>query len=268
MHQSISPAALHVSALWLYPVKSLGGIAVTQAKVLAKGFEYDRRWMLIDGNNQFITQRVYHQLALIKLSQDAAGFMLHFGSQQMLLPLNEHKPEPITAVIWDDTVEVFEVSDAHSKWFSDILQMPCKLVFFPDDKPRPVDPNYALQHDHVSLADAYPILIIGQSSLDDLNSRLDMAIPMNRFRPNIVFEGGVAFEEDNWKLFNIGDASFAGVKPCARCVLTTIDQETAAQGVEPLATLSTYRKQGNKVLFGQNVLPLTVGNTISIGDTN
>jgi uncharacterized protein YcbX len=266
MHQQSSVADLRVAELWIYPVKSLGGIAISQAKVLAKGFEYDRRWMLIDAQHQFITQRVHHQLALIKLWQDAAGFMLHYGSLQMLLPLHQHKSEPIDASIWNDTVEVFEVSDTHSAWFSEILQMPCKLVFFPDDKPRPVDADFALNDDQVSLADGYPILIIGQASLHDLNSRLKTPVPMNRFRPNIVFEGGQAFEEDDWKRFTIGDTSFAGVKPCARCVVTTVDQETGAKGVEPLATLSKYRKYGNKVLFGQNVLPLSHGNFISIGN--
>jgi len=103
--------------------------------------------------------------------------------------------------------------------------------------------------------------------LDDLNSRLQTPVPMNRFRPNIVVEGGKAFDEDCWQHFTIGDAAFAGVKPCARCVLTTVNQETGEQGVEPLATLSKYRKTGNKVLFGQNVLPLTLGQLIRIGDS-
>jgi uncharacterized protein YcbX len=209
---------------------------------------------------------VHHHLALIKLSQHDEGFILRYGNNELLLPFNEHISDAIVATIWDDTVEVFEVSKAHSAWFSDVLNMPCKLVFFPDDKPRPVDPDYALQHDHVSLADGYPILVIGQSSLDDLNSRMDVSIPMNRFRPNIVFEGGVAYEEDGWKQFEIGKSSFVGVKPCARCVLTTINQATGEKGVEPLATLNTYRRQGNKVLFGQNVLPITIGNTINTGD--
>lgn len=267
MQETNNTAALRVSELWMYPVKSLGGIAVPQAKVLAKGFEYDRRWMLIDERNQFITQRVLHQLALFKLSFHQHGFMLHHAGHEMLLPLHEHTSEPITATIWDDAVEALEVSAAHSAWFSAQVGLSCKLVYFPEAHTRKVDATYALNSDEVSLADGYPILLVGQSSLDDLNSRLQTPVPMNRFRPNIVIEGGKAFDEDCWQRFTIGDAAFAGVKPCARCVLTTVNQETGEQGVEPLATLSKYRKTGNKVLFGQNVLPLTSGNTICIGDS-
>jgi uncharacterized protein YcbX len=128
-----------------------------------------------------------------------------------------------------------------------------------------VEENYARNNDHVSLADAYPLLIIGQSSLDDLNGRMKSPLPMNRFRPNIVFTGGKAFEEDEWSNFQIGNARFAAVKPCSRCVLTTVDQETGVKGPEPLVTLATYRKKENHIYFGQNLLVLEPGR-ISLGD--
>jgi uncharacterized protein YcbX len=153
-------------------------------------------------------------------------------------------------------VEVFEVVGEYSQWFSQRLAMNCRLVYFPESKSRLVDVKYRLDNDHVSLADGYPFLIIGQSSLDDLNSRLEDIVPMNRFRPNFVFTGGHPFEEDNWRIFSIGNNRFAGVKPCGRCVLTTVDQETAVRGVEPLATLSTFRKVNNKINFGQNLIAL------------
>ncbi|HSC55472.1 MAG TPA: MOSC N-terminal beta barrel domain-containing protein [Phnomibacter sp.] len=259
-------SAFHISELWLYPVKSLGGIAMDEAKLLPKGFEHDRRWMLIDENNACITQRVFPQLALFKLSFHEIGFVITCRDVKIILPIGLYEQEEIMAQIWDDTVEVFEVSAAHSAWFSSILKMPCRLVYFPDSKPRPVDPDYAKRQEQVSLADAFPMLIIGQSSLDDLNSRLDVAVPMNRFRPNIVFTGGAAFEEDGWIQIEMGANVLNVVKPCARCVLTTVDQDTAEKGLEPLATLSSYRKQGNKVMFGQNVLPVTIEHSIRIGD--
>jgi uncharacterized protein len=145
------------------------------------------------------------------------------------------------------------------------LQMNCKLVYFPESNPRAVDPNYKVNDEHVSLADAYPFLIIGQSSLDDLNSKLPEPLPMNRFRPNFVFTGGEPYEEDLWRNFSIGSNRFIGVKPCARCVLTTVNQATAEKGPEPLRTLSLYRKKDSKVLFGNNVVTVDEGD-VRVGD--
>jgi len=130
---------------------------------------------------------------------------------------------------------------------------------------RFVDTDYAKNDETVSFADAYPFLIIGQSSLDDLNSRLDTPILMNRFRPNFVFIGGDPFCEDNFEAFSIGQVRFKGVKLCARCVLTTVEQETAIKGAEPLKTLSTYRVKRNKVMFGQNLFAFDTG-TVKVGD--
>jgi uncharacterized protein YcbX len=144
--------------------------------------------------------------------------------------------------------------------------MHCRLVFLPESNERLVDPLFAPHQHWVSLADGYPILLISQASLDDLNSRLHDPVPMNRFRPNIVVSGTHAFDEDHWRHFEISGIPFSGVKPCARCVMTTIDQDSAVKGNEPLATLNTYRKRNNKVLFGQNVLPLDEG-VIRVGDT-
>jgi hypothetical protein len=143
--------------------------------------------------------------------------------------------------------------------------MACRLVYFPEENSRPVDPRYKVNGEQVSLADAYPFLIIGQSSFEDLNSKLQEPVPMNRFRPNFVFTGGKPFEEDTWRNFSIGSTRFVGVKPCDRCVLTTVNQETGQKGVEPLKTLTSYRKRDNKVYFGQNLVALD-HKRIQIGD--
>jgi uncharacterized protein YcbX len=253
-----------VSEIWIYPVKSLGGIRLSSAKVLPKGLEHDRRWMLIDGDNKFMTQRIYPMMALFKLSFVSGNFMIRHSDQSIDLPFS-HDDNLITAIVWDDTVEVYEVSRKHSNWFSSILGINCRLVSFPEDNPRSVDPLFSINDDHVSLADGYPLLIIGEQSLNDLNQRLEEPAPMNRFRPNIVFSGGEAYEEDNWKNFRINRNRFAAVKLCARCVLTTVNQDTGEKGTEPLATLSTYRKQDNKVYFGQNLLAVDYGE-IAEGD--
>jgi len=248
---------LVLSEINIYPIKSLGGIRLKSAKIFEKGLEYDRRWMLIDEDNEFMTQRIYSKMALFKVSMTNDHFSITHKADSLILPFHHSVIDhPMKAKIWDDVVDVFEVSQTYSDWFSDRLQMKCRLVSFPEKNSRLVDDRYQINHEHVSLADAYPFLIIGQQSLADLNSRLKEPVPMNRFRPNFVFSGGEPFDEDHWKKFSIGKNKFAVVKPCARCVLTTVNQDTGEKGIEPLLTLSQYRKKENKVLFGQNLIAL------------
>jgi uncharacterized protein YcbX len=248
-------------------VKSLGGIRISSAQVKPKGFENDRRWMLTDENNLFLTQRVQPLMSQFGLSEGdsaKAVFKVTFGSDTLDIPLRA-EGNSTKAQIFDDVVEVKEVSAACSMWFSERLKIKCRLVAFPEENARPVDPKYKLGDDHVSLADGYPILIIGQGSLDDLNNRLSQPVPMNRFRPNIVFTGGEPYEEDQWKRFTIGGNKYAGVKTCGRCVITTVDQDTGIKGKEPLATLASYRNVDNRTLFGMNLIPINHG-TIKEGD--
>jgi uncharacterized protein YcbX len=167
--------------------------------------------------------------------------------------------------VWDDHCEAQQVSTTADVWFSDKLRKNVKLVYMPDSSRRKVDEKYALQNDITSFSDGYPVLLIGQSSLDDLNKRLDQPVPMNRFRPNIVFTGGAPYQEDDMQHFKINELDFYGVKPCGRCVMTTINQETGTVGKEPLRTLSMYRTANNKVNFGQNILHTGLGR-IHVGD--
>ncbi|MCE2995814.1 MAG: MOSC domain-containing protein [Cyclobacteriaceae bacterium] len=246
-----------LSEIWIYPIKSLGGIRLRSSRVLGKGLAFDRRWMLIDEANTFMSQRVNAELALFKLQPSLTGFTISFQEKAIELSYHhDYLPTEIKAKVWDDEVIVHEVSEEHSLWFSAQLGIACKLVCFPEEHDRKVDPRYASENDQVSLADGYPFLIIGQASLDDLNSRLAEPVLMNRFRPNLVFTGGTPYEEDTWSYFTIGKNRFKGVKPCARCVLITVNQESAKKGKEPLATLSIYRKRENKIYFGQNVLTI------------
>lgn len=257
-------ALYRISELNIYPVKSLGGIPVRSANVLQKGLQHDRRWMLVDEENNFLTQRVHNHMALFRMSFSDHGFRVSFRGESIDIPFTMEGGS-VRAKIWNDEVTVREVSTAHSEWFSKNIGMPCKLVAFPEENARPVDAKYRVADDHVSLADGYPLMIIGQSTLDDLNQRLKIPVPTNRFRPSVVFTGGDPFDEDNWKRFSIGESRFAGVKTCKRCVLITVDQETGIKGTEPLATLSTYRRWDNGVHFGQNVIPTKLGK-IAIGD--
>jgi len=212
---------------------------------------------LIDDAGLFITQRVHSNMAFFKLSLSGAQFTIQYKNDSINLPVSAPvSTTPIQATIWDDAVEVHEVLGTYSRWFSQRLGINCRLVHFPETNQRLVDEKYRLDQDQVSLADGYPFLIIGESSLEDLNNRLKNPVPMNRFRPNFVFIGGDPYEEDKWRHFMIGKNRFAGVKPCGRCVLTTVNQETAERGTEPLATLASYRKTNNKINFGQNLLAI------------
>lgn len=259
--------SLIVSHLFVYPVKSLGGFGVSSVQVLPKGLANDRRWMLVDENHRFLTQREVHRMSLLKTSMDpeTGQVRVHSGEESILFP-QSIEGEIMQTAVWDDRVEVVALDAVFGEWFSKHLGIACTLVAFPEDNPRAVDADYAVNaSDQTSLSDGYPILVIGQSSLDDLNTRLADPVGVDRFRPNIVFTGGQPFEEDNWRRFAIGQTAMAGVKPCARCIMTTIDQQTGIAGKEPLATLNQYRKVGNKVLFGQNVIPLEKG-LIRVGD--
>lgn len=263
--------SLTLSEIWIYPVKSLGGITLETATVRKKGLQYDRRWMLVDANGVALTQRVHPEMALFKPSIANEQLEIEYRKpgrsvSRAVVRISSRPSGPaITAEVWGDQVEVHEVDPDISEWFSTLLNINCRLVVFPEKNPRSVDNRYCIADEHVSLADAYPFMIIGQKSLDDLNGRLAEAVPMNRFRPNFVFTGGNAFAEDTWKDISIGSLRFVTVKKCDRCVLTTVDQETGEKGIEPLKTLSGYRKTGNKVYFGQNMVALEEG-TLSVGE--
>jgi len=192
----------------------------------------------------------------VSINNDLLIIKSRTSHQTLSIEIKPNGGEVLPVQIWDDQVEAFEVNPVYSNWFSQELKINCKLVYFPESNRRDVDPRYASAGEEVSLADAYPCLIIGQSSLNDLNSRLEIPLPMKRFRPNFVFTGGEPFEEDEWKNFSIGKNRFAAVKLCSRCVLTTVDPETGIIGKEPLVTLATFRKRDSKIVFGQNLLPI------------
>ncbi|WP_080057444.1 MOSC domain-containing protein [Spirosoma aerolatum] len=253
-----------ISELYIYPIKSLGGIAVNEVVVEEKGLRYDRRFMLVTPSGEFLTQRTNPQMALIDVAIE--GDELRIWHRQrptdvLILPLTvSDSTESMLVTIWDSKdVPAVTVSPEADTWFTNVLGQPCRLVFMPETTRRAVDMQYALNDDAVSFADGYPYLLIGQWSLDYLNTRLATPMSMRRFRPNFIVNGSLPNEEDGWGEFRIGDLNFYGVKPCARCVLTTIDPETGEQGKEPLRTLATYRQWKHKILFGQNMLVKSTG---------
>jgi uncharacterized protein len=257
---------MHLSEIYIYPVKSLGGISLQSATAERRGLQHDRRWMLTDEQGRFLTQREIPHMALLGTAIEPPHLVVFEKknpASRVLVPLptvgrnssSDHADLPQMMVeIWGDRCAAQQLPPEISDWFSDILGKKMRLVRMPDTTRRPADAQYAPPGHVVSFADGFPFLLIGQASLDDLNSRLAQPLPMNRFRPNFVFTGGQPFEEDGWSDFRIGEVPFRGVKPCARCPIPTTDQDTAARAAEPLKTLATYRQSGHKILFGQNVL--------------
>lgn len=257
-----------LSEIYVYPIKSLGGFSLDQAELEEKGLKYDRRWMLVDENGTFITQRKHFELALLQVSISGEKLTIAHKletDQHISFGLDEDTGNAIEVTIWNDTATGVEVNPEVSGWFSAYLKFQVKLVKMPLAEKRFVDRDYAANDEIVSFADGYPCLMIGQSALNGLNEKLQEPVLMDRFRPNFVFTGGEPHEEDRFKTFYIGEIPFSAVKPCARCVLITIDQQTGEKGQEPLRTLASYRTVNKKIMFGQNLLPQALG-TIRIGD--
>lgn len=258
---------LQLSGLYVYPIKSLGGISLTNAQVTDRGLQHDRRWMLVDQNNRFISQRELPQMALCKPALTPAGLQVTYQptGNTLLIPYQPQTNEFADVTVWDDTCRGQFVSAVADKWFTAVLGVDCRLVYMPYDSLRPVDPKYAAADKLTSFSDAYPFLIIGQASMDDLSQRSGETIPVDRFRPNLVFTGGNAYAEDEMTHFVINGIHFYGVKLCARCPIPGIDQETAQRVKEPLKALNGYRRKNNKVWMGQNLVHDGLG-VLHVGD--
>jgi hypothetical protein len=258
-----------VRALFVYPVKSCRGIAVDRAVVERRGLRYDRRWMLVDGDGTFVTQRTEPRLATIEVSLDEKEGELVLsapGARPLRLALAPPDGPKMKVRVWRDELEAVVAGEKAADWVTAFLGAPASIVFMPDALERPVRPDLAQTGDHVSFADAFPLLLTTTASLDDLNARLERPLPMNRFRPNVVIGGCMPWEEDDWRRARIGAVPIRLPKACDRCVITTTDQLTGERGVEPLRTLATFRRRSEgKVYFGVNAVPDAAG-TIAVGD--
>lgn len=257
---------MRITELHIYPIKSLQAVKVDTVSVRLRGFDGDRRWMLVDTHGTFLSQRSHPAMARFTVNPGRDSIGVSFPeSLPILFPLSISEGTRTTVQIWDDTVEAIEGPTSVSRWFSDILGESCRVVYMPDSTYRRLDPVYGDASDAVGFADGFPILLASSGSLDELNGRLEMPLPMDRFRANIVVSGVSAWEEETWTEIRIGNLTFRSVKPCPRCVVTTTDQATGARGLEPLKTLSSYRTREGKVNFGMNLIPDGSG-TISVGD--
>lgn len=266
VNNGATSTTMTISQLNYYPVKSCKGIPCDSAYAGRRGFHLDRRWMVTYEDGVLMTQRKVPKMALISVALGSGHLAVNApGMPELIVPFAVPHADSLQVQVWNDTVTALPLGDAYNDWFSRFLGIPSRLVMMPETTIRPVDPRYAVAQDEVSFADAYPYLLMSDASLEDLNSRLPSPLPMNRFRPNLVVKGCEPYEEDRWRVIQVGKITFHVVKPCSRCVLTTVDQDTGIKGEEPLHTLSTYRTRDNNVLFGQNLIATNTGE-VTVGD--
>ena len=252
---------LHLTYIAFYPIKSTRRVELDEARVLRGGLSGDRRWMVVDEAGTFISQRTEPRLALVRAATGEGGVMLAApGMEPLDVRFPRRAERRVNVRIWNDDVDAQEAETPAAEWFSEFLGRPVKLVYMDDGVRRRVDSAYAVSpEDHVTFADAFPVLLASVDSLGELNRRLDSPVPMTRFRPNLVVAGAEPFAEDAWRRIRIGTVEFVVAKGCARCTVTTIDQETAEAGKEPLRTLNRFRKRDGKVFFGRNMIPAEEG---------
>ncbi|MDA8483070.1 MOSC domain-containing protein [Pseudomonas resinovorans] len=254
---------LRLSSLYRFPMKSAIGEPLQQARLDGLGLAGDRRWMLVDADNgRFLTQRAFPQMSQLSARwNDAGGLTLSAaGLPTLEVPLPEPDANLRGTFVWGAPMHVPDAGDQAAEWLSGFLGKTCRLVHVPDHRARDI-PGSLLPEEKVGFADGFPLLLIGQASLDDLGKRVGRPLEMLRFRPNLVVEGSEAYAEDGWKRIRIGGIDFSVAKGCSRCILTTIDPATGERSAdrEPLTTLKTYREREGEVYFGQNLINRSAG---------
>ncbi len=267
---ALADTGMRIASLHIHPLKSCAALDVETLTIERRGPRHDRRWMLVDENARFLTARIEPRLVLIRATLQDDGISLSApgcGAVQVATPDGAAR---IEVRVWSDHVDVARADESANAWLSEFLQRPVQLVHMDDRAQRAVDPAYGQLGDEVSFADGFPLLAISAGSLAELNGRLERKIGMDRFRPNLVISGAAPHAEDGWRRIRIGDIEFDAVKPCARCVFTTIDPATAERDPagEPLATLRSYRLAADRkgILFGMNLIPRGRG-TIALSAT-
>lgn len=258
----------HLSALYVYPLKSCAALALTSARVERRGLAGDRRWLVVDAQGMFVTGRLYARMPLIRATPLGPGLRLEapgMPALEVAVPAADAVRRSVT--IWRSSVEAQIADAAAGEWLSRYLGADLSLVHMDEAAHRSVNPEYGQPGDEVSFADGYPQLLISAAAIDALNARLGTPVEMLNFRPNLVVSGTGPHAEDDWKRIRIGAVEFDIVKPCTRCIFTTVDPqrgERSADG-EPLKTLMTYRRTPKGVTFGQNLIPRGSG-TVAVGD--
>ena len=258
-----------LAAIAIYPLKSGAGIGLDSSTVEPCGLRGDRRWMVVDAEGVCVTARERPQLVRIRAETTGAGLRMEMhGRDSITVPYPESDARIARTWIWGQTCNALDAGDTAARWISDAIGKPVRLVAMDHRVKRRPDPDCTLPEDEVSFADCFPVLVIAQSSLDDLNARTPAPASMRRFRPNLVVSGAAPFAEDGWRRIRIGAVEFEGVENCERCELPTIDPDTGIPDPkrEPMRTLARYRRRaGGGVFLGQSLVPRGPG-TVRVGD--
>jgi uncharacterized protein YcbX len=255
---------IKVSQLYTYPVKSAAGSSQSRLRFDAMGPQFDRRWMVVDDKGLFQTQRKYPRMCQIGTSIEGSDLILSAPGMSPLR-IGNTQGQAMSVTVWRDSVIASDCGDEAAKWLSDYMHKQCRLVYFGDDAERMVARQFAHNDEQVGFADAFPILLISEASLQFLNSKMTDPVLMDRFRPNIVVSGCPAHAEDQWHKINIGEVDFTVVSPCSRCVVPSIDQQTAVKNAQILDVLREYRMQGAIIYFAMNAVHHGLGD-IGVGD--
>jgi uncharacterized protein YcbX len=270
---SIGRVTIMLSGINRFPVKSCRGEPLTTATVEPWGLAGDRRWMIVDEDGEVITARETHRMLLIHPELVDGGLSVSAPELPMLVVPEPDGSTLVPVRLWKSRLDAAPAGPEADAWFSKAMDRPAQLVFLDDPTRRPTSPAFGEPDDRVSFADGYPLLLATEESLAALNGHIAEGrladqgpLPMMRFRPNVVVRGAPAWAEDDWRRIRIGRAEFRLVKGCARCVLTTLDPETAAKGMEPLMSLARHRRWDGATWFAMNLVPDTPGATISVGD--
>lgn len=258
---------MRLGGLYRYPLKSGAAQAVSDIAVLPRGLAADRGWMVCDPQGRFITGRSHPRISLVQAQPLADGLQLHAPGMAMLHIPDTSLADVWPVSIWKQSVQALVGNAAADAWLSAWLGTSVRLARLPETSHRPVDPRYGRTGDEVSLADGFPLLLLGQASVHALNQRLEHPVGALHFRPNLIIEGCEAHAEDSWHRLRIGEVDFEVVKACTRCIFVNVDPQTASPDPagEPLRTLGTYRRSDKGIIFGQNLIPRSDGR-LRIGD--
>lgn len=254
-----------LSGLFVYPVKSCAGVALTAATLDRFGLAGDRRWLLVDAGNRFLSQRSLPAMGRVSVAIHGDGLTLSYRDHELWVQTPAADAERRRVDVWGDEVEALDAGDMAATWCSSMLGRPCRLVYMGDDAQRLVDTDYAAHGETVSFADGFPLLLTTEASLASINAALDAPVSMRRFRPNLVIRGNEPFAEDGWGRLQIGERRFTVAKPCARCAIPALDPDTGAVHPALNRVLAATRRSDGVVLFGQNLLHADTGG-LRLGD--
>lgn len=254
---------MQISGLYIYPIKSCAGLSVPSAKVLAAGLQHDRRWMLVDGEGKFLSQREHPKMATLGVTLVESGLLLAApGLPDCVVTVPASGPQ-MGVVVWKSGLDVPVATAEVNDWVSRFMGFPTYLVYLDDERKRAVTSSRGKRGDVVSFADGFPLLLTTTASLAALNAALSSPVPMDRFRPNVVVDGAVdAWAEDSWHMIKAGDVVLENMKPCARCIMTQVDQQRGeVVDKEPIRTLRKLRfsPEESGVLFGINLTGRALG---------